>query len=194
MTCDPGIQRVVYAVRYHPLGLGQGFSTSALLVFWTRYFFVEEAALYIERWLAELPLLTPNPTPLIIIKNVSRHCQAKLPPRWDPLGYCLVENDLFLRKNISWNYFFVITAGRRERRTSLMVGGVPVRVLVVPRNTLDTKEEKLDKPGTVQKELIWGWAWPFSPSLFLWRAYQFLLLYSVLFSHTHFLSPHLPTI
>lgn len=35
-----------------------------------------------------------------------------------------------------------------------MVGGVPVRVLVVPRNTLDTKEEKLDKPGTVQKELI----------------------------------------
>lgn len=86
MTCDPGIQRVVYAVRYHPLGLGQGFSTSALLVFWTRYFFVEEAALYIERWLAELPLLTPNPTPPYDNQKCLQTLPGKTAPQVRPSG------------------------------------------------------------------------------------------------------------
>lgn len=43
-----------------------------------------------------------------MIKNVSRHCQAELPPRWDPLGYCLVENGLFLRKKYFSKLFFLL--------------------------------------------------------------------------------------
>lgn len=71
---------------YLPLGLGLGFSISALLMFGAKQLFVMETVLCViwcwtaslasTHWIPVVPLLTP--IPVRIIKCVSRHCQISV--------------------------------------------------------------------------------------------------------------------